>query len=745
MARRKGKAEADLPTREQILAFMRDNPGKAGKREIARAFGIKSGGRIALKRLLREMTDEGLIEGSRRKLRKPGTLSSVEVLEVADATRDGNLFAVPADWDRTDHGDPPRVRLEPETGNRRAGRAPAVGDRVLVRIQSPDKSAGRPTLRGRVIRTLERRPATQIGVFEKKSGGGGWIRSVSRKQLKDMQVLPGAEAGARDGELVRVSVGRSTRLGPPVAEIQERLGDARGEKAVSLITLVSHEIPVEFPDSAIAETEAAKPATQKGRTDIRKLPLITIDPADAEDHDDAVHARRDQDRNNPDGWIVTVAIADVAAYVTPRSSLDREARKRGNSVYFPDRVVPMLPERISNDLCSLREGEDRPALAVELVFGADGKKRSHRFDRVLMRSAAKLSYQAAQAAIDGKPDETSDPLLDTVLKPLWEAYRVAAKGRAAREPLDLDLPERKLALDDKGRVERVIVPPRLDAHKLIDEFMIQANVAAAETLEKHKSPLLYRVHDAPSPEKLAELADFLRTIGIKLPKSGTMKPHHFNGILAAAAETEHTHLVNEVVLRSQAQAEYSAENYGHFGLSLRRYAHFTSPIRRYADLIVHRALIAALDLGKDGLTDPEIEALDETAAQISATERRAMLAERETVDRLISYYLVDRVGAQFRGRISGVTRSGLFVKLADTGADGFIPASTIGADYYRHDEEGQRMIGDQTGETYRLGDDVEVRLVEAAPLAGALRFELVSEGSYTEPRKRPRRQGRRRK
>ena len=456
---------------------------------------------------------------------------------------------------------------------------------------------------------------------------------------------------------------------------------------------------------------------------------MTIDPPDAKDHDDAVHAELDPNPENSGGFIVTVAIADVAAYVQPGMAMDREALERGNSVYFPDRVVPMLPERISNDLCSLRPHEDRPALALRMVLGADGRKRAHKFHRIMMRSAAKLSYEQAQAAIDGRPDETTEPLIDTVLKPLYAAHSVIKIEREHRNPLDLDLPERKLVLDSEGRLKDVRWPERLDAHRLIEEFMILANVAAAELLEEAHSPLLYRAHDAPSAEKLDDLIEFLRTIGVKLAKGERVRPSHFNGVLTKVRGQAVEALVNEVVLRAQAQAEYSHENYGHFGLNLRRYAHFTSPIRRYADLIVHRALIRALNLGSGGLDDMRAGELAQIAEHISGAERRAMAAERETVDRVIAAHLADRVGAVFTGRIAGVTRVGLFVKLNETGADGFIPAGTLGDDYFRFEEASRALVGTRTKEAFRLGGSVSVRLVEAAPFAGALRFEIVRPGS----------------
>jgi ribonuclease R len=455
-----------------------------------------------------------------------------------------------------------------------------------------------------------------------------------------------------------------------------------------------------------------------------------------------VHATPDTDPRNPGGWIVHVAIADVAHYVRPGTSLDREAQTRGNSVYFPDRVVPMLPERISNDLCSLREHEERPCLAVRMILDKDGEKKSHTFLRAMMRSAAKLSYEEAQAAIDGRPNANTAPLLETALKPLWAAYAALAAARDRREPLDLDLPERKILIDSQGRVDRVVTPERLAAHRLIEEFMIQANVAAAQALEAKRAALVYRVHDAPSKEKLLALSDFLQSLDIGAPKASTLRPGDFNRILTRAKTMPVTELINEVVLRSQSQAVYAAENIGHFGLNLQRYAHFTSPIRRYADLLVHRALIRALGLGAGGMTDDQSSQLAEIAQAISDMERRAMAAERETADRLIAGFLADRVGAEFAGRISGVTRSALFVRLNDTGADGIVPAAALGSDYYRHDETARALVGDRTGEAFRLGDQVNVRLVEAIPTAGALRFEMLSKGKRLDQQPKQGKRGR---
>jgi ribonuclease R len=362
------------------------------------------------------------------------------------------------------------------------------------------------------------------------------------------------------------------------------------------------------------------------------------------------------------------------------------------------------------------------------VFDQHGNKRGHAFLRALMRSAAKLSYEEAQAAIDGRPSAKCRPLMGGTLEPLWAAYAALAAARRQREPLELDLPERKVVLDSEGRVDRIWVPQRLDAHRLIEEFMIQANVAAAETLEARRAAVVYRVHDAPSKEKLAALREFLDSLGLKLPGSGALRAGDFNRVLQRAKSLPVAELVNEIVLRAQAQAVYAAANLGHFGLNLRRYAHFTSPIRRYADLLVHRSLIKALGFGAGGMDEKEAACIAEVAQAISEAERRAMAAERETTDRLIAAYLADRVGAEFDARISGVTRSGLFVRLRETGADGFVPAATIGNDYYRHHEAAHALVGDRTGESYRLGDEVRVRLVEAIPTAGALRFEMLSDG-----------------
>ncbi|MGO9485373.1 MAG: ribonuclease R [Rhodomicrobium sp.] len=726
---RAAEARPKKLAKEDILQFIHSSPGNIGRREIARAFGIKGSDRIDLKRILKELAADGLIADSRRHMRKEA-LPQVGVIVVRSQDKNGDLIATPLHWDEED-GAPPRILLD----IRRQYQGPAigVGDHVLARLREAVEETDGEEKFGFVASPIKRLPRDkprQLGIL-RKTGRGFAVESIDKKDLKEWPVADCEMDGAEDGELVRFETLRDTKTGRPSARVTERIGHPQAEKSVSLIAIHNHGLRDRFGEDVLGELESLPKLTMEHREDLTRLPLVTIDPHDAKDHDDAVWAEPDPDPANEGGATVIVAIADVSFYVRSGTALDNEAALRGNSVYFPDQVVPMLPEKLSNDLCSLRDGELRPCLAVRMTFDRNGKKLSHRFVRATMRSAAKLSYQEAQAAIDGKPTPKTVPLLDTVLRPLWQIYGLLKEARDKRGPLDLDLPERKIILDARGLVERVIVPERLEAHRLIEEFMIQANVAAAEALEAKKSPLIYRVHDAPASEKLVALSEFLASIGINAPKTGFNRPSQFNRILEKAIGTEHEELLNEVVLRSQAQAEYRPGNLGHFGLNLRRYAHFTSPIRRYADLIVHRALVSAFKLGEGGLSDAEKSKLDRIAETISQSERKAMSAERETVERLIAMHLAERVGDAFQARISGVTRFGLFVKLADTGADGFVPAAKLGNDYYRHVENMHALVGERTGESFRLGDKVDVKLVEANPAAGALRFDMLSDGRFS--------------
>ncbi|WP_083639558.1 ribonuclease R [Xaviernesmea oryzae] len=719
-----------VPPRDVLMRFLTENPDRASKREIAKAFGLKGDQRVGLKDLLRALEEDGLLEKKRKALTRPGALPPVTVLDITTRDHDGELIARPAEWPE-DAGVAPAVLIRQSQIAKSKGKQAVggIGDRVLAKIFASKGETG-PAYTARIVKVLDRKRSANaaLGVYKTMASGGGRVLPIE-KRGEELIVDAGAEGEAKDGDLVEIEIERSGRFGLARARVSNVIGSVATEKAISMIAIHAHGIPYVFPDRVIEEAEAAGPATMSKREDWRTLPLVTIDPADAKDHDDAVHAEPDTTPENEGGVVVTVAIADVSWYVRPRSALDQEALKRGNSVYFPDRVVPMLPERISNELCSLKEGVDRPALAVRMRFSKDGRKLGHSFHRIMMRSAAKLAYAQAQAAIDGKPDNQTGPLLEPILKPLWDAYAILKRGRERRQPLELDMPERKIVLKPDGTVDRVFVPDRLDAHKLIEEMMIQANVAAAETLEAKRQVLVYRVHDAPSLAKQEGLREFLNTLDISLMKGGNLRANHFNGILAKAEGKPYAELVNQMVLRSQSQAVYSPENIGHFGLNLMKYAHFTSPIRRYADLIVHRALVGVLGLGEGGITPAEEAGLNDIAAEISTFERRAMAAERDTVDRLIAHHLSARVQEEFDGRVSGVTKSGLFISLPEYGADGFIPISTLGRDYYIYDEAHQALSGERSGLGFRLGDSVRVKLVEAVPLAGALRFEMISDGN----------------
>ena len=705
-----------LPTKEQILQWITDNPGQAAKRDIAKAFSIKGAARIELKRLLAELEDDGALEKKKRAYRDPGKLPPVSLLTVIGPDDAGDLFLHAMEWQG--EGTPPRILFIPKKGDPAMG----PGDKLLARLSEVNLEDRE--YEARLIRKLGSNAIKVLGIYRKGSDGGR-IVPIDKGADKEWRVGRDDDLNARDGELVEAEQAGPKRMGLPSARIIARLGDPAGPKAVSLIAIHQHGIPDRFPDQVLAEADAAQPVGLAGRDDLRDVPLVTIDPSDARDHDDAVFAEADNDPANPGGHIVWVAIADVAHYVRPGSALDREARKRGNSTYFPDRVVPMLPDTLSGDLCSLHEGVDRPCIAVRMRLDAQGHKIGHRFVRGLMRSAASLHYGEVQEAQDGNPNDRCAPLMDRVIRPLYAAYAAACIARAERQPLDLELPERKVVLSEEGKVLSVAFRDRFDAHKLIEEFMILANVAAAEELERLKRPLLYRVHEEPTPEKLESLREVAEASGFTLGKGQVLKTAHLNRLLTQARGSDQSELINISTLRSMTQAYYHAQNFGHFGLALRSYAHFTSPIRRYSDLIVHRALVAGHRWGDDGLSAWDVDNLDETAKLISDAERRSMAAERDTVDRYLAAYLADRVGMTFTGRISGVQRFGLFVKLDETGADGLIPIRDVGREFFHFDADSQTLMGADTGVMIGIGQRVTVRLAEAVPVTGGLVLELL--------------------
>lgn len=724
-SKRKSKdKKAPFPTKEQVAEFIRESPTPVGKREIARAFGITGADRIPLKAMLKELESEGAVDRGRgRRLSQPGALPEVAVVQITGTDADGEVLAAPAIW--KGDGEPPVIYMAPD---RHGTPALARGDRVLARLTR----TGDHSYEGRTIRRLAGAPRRVLGIFEPDRGddrqGAGKLRPTDRRVKTDFRIAREDRGGAQPGELVLAEVLHTHRLGWLQARVVERLGRMGEPRSVSLISIHEHDIPTEFPPEAIALAEAATVPSLGDRADLREIPLVTIDGADARDFDDAVWAEPDSDPENKGGWHLIVAIADVARYVRAGDALDRSAYARGNSVYFPDRVVPMLPEALSNGLCSLRPNEDRACLAVHMWIDAEGKKLRHRFVRGLMRSASRLTYDQVQAARDGRPDEATAPLMDKVIAPLYGAFAALSAARARRGTLEIDLPERQVVIGEDGKVAAIRTRARYDSHRLIEEFMIAANVAAAETLEQRRWPCMYRVHDAPDPAKVEALRDFLDSIGLNLPRGQVIRPAAFTRLLNKAARTPYAAMVNELVLRTQSQAVYSPENIGHFGLALRRYAHFTSPIRRYADLLVHRALIGALDLpgaAEDWLPPEAGAQFEEIGAHISATERRAAAAERDAIDRYTAAFLAERLGESFRGRVTGVTRFGLFVRLDESGGDGLVPISSLPADFYDHDELRHALVGRRWGRVYSLGDVVLTRLIEAEPVTGGLVLELL--------------------
>ncbi|MFY0634044.1 MAG: ribonuclease R [Vannielia sp.] len=717
---------AELPTKKDILDWIAAHPEATSKRDIAKAFHIKGAARIDLKRMLRELEDEGHLAKRKRSYRDPEKLPPVGVLTVVGPDADGDLMAKPMEWQG--EGPEPKVLMVLRGTDASLG----AGDRILAKLR--EVKGEDHHYEGRLIRKIGTNPKRILGVF-RKGAEGGRILPIDKGADREWTVAKEATAGAKDGELVEAEqAGPKGRMGLPRARVVERLGDPSKPKAVSLIAIHQHGIPDSFEDATIAEADAQKPAGLKGREDLRELPLITIDPADARDHDDACYAAPDDDPKNEGGHVIWVAIADVAHYVTPGSALDREARERGNSTYFPDRVVPMLPDRLSGDLCSLHEGVPRACIAVKMRVDAHGELVDWRFHRGLMTSKASLNYEEVQEGMDGAPNDKVAPLMEEVIKPLYAAYGALVDARNRRQPLDLDLPERRIVLAEDGTVASVQFKDRLDAHRLIEEFMVLANVCAGKELVKRGKPLLFRVHEEPSPEKLDALRETAQASGLTLAKGQVLKTEHLNRLLAQAAGTDQAELINLSTLRSMTQAYYSPQHIGHFGLALGTYAHFTSPIRRYSDLIVHRSLVSAHGWGEDGLSEEEIGALEATAVHISETERRSMTAERDTTDRYLASYLAERVGNEFGGRISGIARFGAFVRMDETGADGLIPIRSLGQEYFHFDREAQELMGADTGRVIGIGQRVLVRLAEAVPVTGGLLLDLLEiEGDAVKP------------
>jgi len=741
-----GRHAPGLPSRKQVLDFIAQSDEPAGKREIAKAFGLKGQEKIQLKALLRDMAEEGLIDGNRTAFHRMGGVPRVTVLRVMEI-QDGEAWVIPDSWAPDDATPPPRLRVI-EKGRKEA--ALKIGDRVLARTEELGEEGS-----GRWLAHPMKKLATQdeqmLGVVELDATGKGWLAPVDKRVRNAVPIsdLGGAEAG----QLVMAEpAGRSPRAGVKVTAV---LGDPLAPRAFSLIAIHKHGIPHVFSREVLEEGEvaAALALSEESREDLRHLPIVAIDPSDARDHDDAIWAEPDGNG----GFNAVVAIADVSFYVRPGSALDREARKRGNSVYFPDRVVPMLPEVLSADVCSLRSGEDRAAMACHMRIDEHGRVQDFRFTRALVRIAEVVAYEEAQRRIDAADGVSTS--LDTnggavnisVLQNLWAAWRLLEKARGARDPLELELPERRVQLDAAGRITEIAVRERLDAHRVVEDFMIAANVAAAKALESKVAPVVYRIHEPPSREKLVALKDYLATFGRKLALGQVITPGLFNRMLKDVSDEAEKALVMEAVLRSQTQAYYGPRNAGHFGLALGSYAHFTSPIRRYSDLLVHRALVDAFGLEQpvkgakgsqgvpahSGLSERDRADLSRVSDAISQAERRAMEAERDTIDRYVAAWLSVRVGEVFPCRITGVRKFGFFATIIGLGGDGLVPVSTLGDERFHYDEKAQVLVGEESGEAYAIGKMLDLRLAEANPLTGALKFELPESEGRVERRGRP--------
>ncbi|HEX8937150.1 MAG TPA: ribonuclease R [Sphingomicrobium sp.] len=733
------RKSAPLPSRKQILDFIASSSQPAGKREIARAFGLSGQEKIDLKRLLKDMADEGLIDSSPgRAFHKSGGIPKVTVLRVQAVDDGGNLWAVPEQW----HADTPPPRLQVVERGRRS--ALGIGDRVLARTEERGKR-----LVAHPMKKLARSAELMLGVV-KREGERFWLSPVDKRERRELAIHDLKDAQAGDLVLCEVS-GRPPRIS---ARVDAVLGDPFAPRSFSLIAIHKHGLRHDFAAEAIDEAHRVSSQRLGEREDLTHLPIVAIDPEDARDHDDAIWAESD----GKGGWNAIVAIADVSFYVRPGSELDGEARARGNSVYFPDRVVPMLPEELSADICSLKEGEDRAAMACHLKIDRDGNIKNWRFSRAKVRIAANIAYEDAQAAIDGAQEETVDvaspvcfmppvegpvptELVEKALKPLWGCWRALFAARQKRDPLELDLPERRVMLDEKGRITSIAPRDRLDAHRLVEDFMIAANVAAARALEAKKAPVMYRVHEPPSREKLVALKDYLESFGIEFALGQVIRPGTFNRIIERAGDADGREEIMEQLLRTQMQARYAPDRLGHFGLALATYAHFTSPIRRYADLLVHRSLVKAYALGEGALPAGDEERFEQIGEQISMLERRAMEAERETIDRYVAAFLADQVGQLVECRITGVQPFGFFATVEDLGGDGLLLAKDLGQEYFRYDEGAKQLVGEETGEAYRIGQRLTLRLSESNPVSGALRFELPEGRSA--PIRRDRMRGRR--
>ncbi|MBQ6854006.1 MAG: ribonuclease R [Alphaproteobacteria bacterium] len=701
------KEKKNLPSMKDLTAFLKTQSGSFSKRDIARQFNIKGDDRIKLKQMLKELRDSGTLERDKNarsyKLQLSGRLPEHCQLEITGQDSMGELLARPLEW-QSDLPTP-QILITKNKINPPAG----VGDIVQAKV----RFIGNLLYEGTVLRRISAGDNNIVGMYF-----DGKVYAVDRRLSRPFLLLD-VPRNIHNKDLVVVDI-PMIRSREPIAKFVKKIGSADEPFAATLTAIFMHRLPVAFSEQSEKQAQQLKiPEADKSRVDLRHIPFVTIDGADARDFDDAVWAEPDTDKSNMGGFHIMVGIADVAWYVQSGSALDRDAWTRGNSVYFPDRVIPMLPFELSNGVCSLKPNEPRAALVCEVWIDKNGNKKKHTFKRALIQSVQRLTYEEVQNALDKKQPIIG---LEKEIETLKNVYLLLKKQREKRGVIEIDVPEQEVKLNKNGVVTSIQARQQTESMQLIEELMIMANVAAAETLEEKGKPTMYRIHDRPSLEKIHTLNNFLKSMGLQGKHLITEHSEavEYNNILKKTQGSEKDFAINEFMLRSQSQAQYSPENIGHFGLASMRYAHFTSPIRRYADIMVHRAIISALKLGEGGLTKEEEATFSQTAQHISYTERQAASAEQDSIDRYIAGYLKNKVNEKFIGRISSITSFGLFVRLMSFGIDGFVPFKTLSGDYYEYDDEKQILIGRSRGKIYRVGDKLTVILKECNPLTGSL-------------------------
>lgn len=688
------KYENPIPSREYILEYLAEKGRPATYEQVLEDLGLKSEEECeALRRRLIAMSRDGQLLRNRKGAYGP--LAKMEMIAGrVIGHKDGFGFVVPDDGSED-------LFLSP-----RNMRSVFHGDRVMVRVANIDSRGRRE---GTIVEVLEHNTQQLVGRIYLESGAA-YVEASNQRINQEILIPPDATKGAENGQIVVVAiVNQPDRFGRPIGEVVEIMGDHMAPGMEINVAIRNHDLPFVFPDEVLQEA-SKYPAyvTEEaiaGRVDLRHLPFVTIDGEDARDFDDAVYC---VPRENG-GWKLFVAIADVSYYVRPGMMLDKEAYSRGNSVYFPARVIPMLPEALSNNLCSLNPNVDRLVMVCEMTIQENGRISHFEFHEAVIKSHRRLTYTQVHKMMEKKDQRMRDQFADVVpyLEHLYKLFHVLHKARDTRGAIDFDMPETKIVYGKDRKIEKIVPYERFDSHRVIEECMLCANISAAQFLQKHEQPGLYRVHEGPRQEKLEDLRRFLGTIGIKMPAHRDPVPGDYAKILREVKERPDANMIQTMLLRSMSQAVYSPDNKGHFGLSYDAYAHFTSPIRRYPDLLVHRSIKHILNE-----KNPQVDNgyFGQAGEHCSMTERRADDATSEVTDWLKCEFMMDKVGQEFEGRVSGVTNFGIFVELKDFYVEGLVHISTLPDDYYQFDAISHVLIGERTGKSYRIGDEIKIQV-----------------------------------